>query len=87
MTVIGYIEKNGWNVDVDGHIGTCWNVDIGFVNSENRCDDETEFSISAFDANELEELFVDFCKENQINSNTVTYVSVVEMADSFEELS
>jgi hypothetical protein len=87
MTVKEYISNHGWNVATGSYIGKCWNVDIGFINSENGLEDETEFSISAFDENELAELFSEFCKENAIKDNTVTYVSVVEIADNAEDLS
>lgn len=85
MTVKECIAKNGWNVPEN--IKKAWNVDIGFINTETEMEDETEFSISAYDENELSELFSEFCKENKIADNTVIYVSVVEMADDFEDLS
>lgn len=87
MTVRECVEKNGWGVDVESNVGKFWSVDIGFINNVDDCYDETEFSISAYDIDELEELFGDFCKENRFAPNTVTYVSVVEMADNEEDLS
>ena len=87
MTVKECIAKNGWGVGEEAIDKKAWNVDIGFINSETERDDETEFSITAYNDTELEELFVTFCKENQIADNTVTYISVVEMAYDFEDLS
>ena len=85
MTVKECIAKNGWNVPENAK--KAWNVDIGFINSETNLEDETEFSICAYDENDLAELFAEFCKENKIAADTVIYISVVEMADDFEELS
>lgn len=44
---------------------------IGFINSDG-VEDETEYS--AFNLNELMELYSCFCKENGFKQNTVTYV-------------
>lgn len=85
MTIKDCIAKNGWNVPENPK--KAWNVDIGFMNSETDVEDETEFSICAYDADDLEDLFEEFCKENKIRSDTVIYVNVVEMKDDFEELS
>ena len=87
MTVKEFVEKNGWYFNVENNDGSFWNVNIGFVNSTDDNDDETTFSISAYDVDELEELFYDFCEENELANNTVTYVSVVEIADNEDELS
>ena len=84
MTVKECIKKHGWNVPENPK--KAWNVDIGFINSESGNEDETEFSICAYADDELSDLFTDFCKENKIADNTVIYVTVVEMADDFEDL-
>lgn len=84
MTVKECIKKNGWNVTENPK--KAWNVDIGFINSETEAEDETEFSICAYNENELQELFEEFCKENKISSATVIYISVVQTADDFEDL-
>lgn len=44
---------------------------IGFINTDGQ-DDETEFD--AYNMDDLETLFRDFCKENGFRQNTVTYV-------------
>ena len=85
MTIKQYIKKYGWNLECKSKI--CWamNVNIGFSNEGQ--DDETQFSIEAYDVDELNNLFADFCKENGFKQNTVTYITIVEMADSIEDLS
>ena len=84
MTVKECIKKNGWNVQENPQ--KAWNVDIGFINSETELEDETEFSICAYDEDDLQDLFEEFCKENKISSDTVIYVSVIQTANDFEEL-
>lgn len=55
--------------------------DIGFVNPELPCNgygvanDETE--LSAENLSELEEIYEDFCLENGIPADTVTYCTIV----------
>ena len=87
MTVNEFVKKNGWYFNIEDNASGFWNVNIGFVNSSDGNDDETEFSIKAYDVDELEELFDEFCEENELMSNAVTYVSVVETAESEDELS
>lgn len=62
------------------------NVDVSFINSEGR-EDETQFSIKAYDTQDLSDLFNDFCKENNFKRDTVFAITVVEMADTMDELS
>ena len=87
MTIKEFVEKNGWYFNTEDNGGGFWNVSIGFVNSADDNDDETEFSIKAYDVDELEELFDNFCKENELANNTVTYVSIVETVENEDELS
>lgn len=87
MTIKQWIDINGWAINPNEPDGKFWNVDIGFINSEDRREDETEFTINAYDLDELEELFDNFCKENKIANNTVVYVAVVETADNEDALS
>lgn len=61
------------------------NVGIDFINSEDK-EDQTEFSIQAFDAEELSELFADFCKENKFQGDSVTCITVVQIASAIEDL-
>lgn len=60
-------------------------VDVGFIDDEGR-EDETQMDINAYDEQELSSLFADFCKENKFPTNTVTYVTIVQIADTMEEL-
>lgn len=48
---------------------------IGFINSDGM-EDETQFE-SVKTLKELSDLFRDFCKENGLKTNTVTYVEAV----------
>lgn len=86
MTVKGYIKKNGWIIDCNTKMCRFMNVAVGFVNNSGM-EDETEFSIAAYDENELSDLFDEFCKENGFKTNKVIYVAVTEIADSIGELS
>ena len=87
MTVKGFVESNGWSLNFNDSVGKFWNIDIGFVNSEDGREDETEFSISAYDLDELDDLFREFCKENSLDDDAVIYVNVVETAEDEDELS
>ena len=86
MTIKQYIKKYGWGLGCDSKPCRAMNVDIDFINNEGKLD-ETQFSINAYNVNELDELFTEFCKENNFKRNTVTNISIVEMADSIDELS
>lgn len=61
-------------------VTTTW--DIGFINPEivnyqgdGIANDETQFRAESVD--ELEELYEDFCKENNLPADTVTYAEIV----------
>lgn len=86
MTVHECLRKVGWETDCDVLTGArSMVVDINFLNN-NKVEDETEFLISAYDANELSELFSNFCKENGFSKNSVLHCVVVAMAATREEL-
>ena len=85
MTINQYIQKYGWQMECDSKACRAMSVDIGFLNGEGR-EDETQLDISAYDEQELSDLFADFCKENGFPTNTVRSVTIVQVADSFEEL-
>ena len=85
MNIKEHIKKIGWNMEADYKNCRYMNVDVSFVNSDGR-DDETQFSIKAYDADELSRLFADFCKENGFKKNSVTCVTIVQMAATMEEL-
>lgn len=85
ITIKECIKKNGWQYECETKPCRYMNVDVSFVNSDGR-DDETQFSIKAYDADELSRLFADFCKENGFKKNSVTCVTIVQMAETMEEL-
>lgn len=77
MTIKQCIKKRGWGTDIDLNVPhRSMEVDIVFMNDEGR-EDETEFCINAYDVNELDELFTEFCKENGLKRNTVTNIIIV----------
>ncbi|MDY2752331.1 MAG: hypothetical protein SOV22_01865 [Blautia obeum] len=85
MTIKQFIKKHGWQIECDSKPGRAMSVDIGFLDHR-KMEDETQMDINAYDEQELTELFADFCKENQFPTNTVTYVTIVQIADTMEEL-
>ncbi|MBM6803890.1 hypothetical protein H6B07_14735 [Mediterraneibacter glycyrrhizinilyticus] len=85
MTIKQFIKKYGWQMECTSKPGKAMSVDIDFVDSEGR-EDETQMDIKAYDTQELSQLFSDFCKENKFPQNTVTYIAVVQIADTMEEL-
>ena len=87
MTVKQYVDKKGWNMELsEPKPCRVMNVDVSFLNDK-RAEDETQFSIAAYDINELGRLFTAFCKENGYPDNMVLCVSIVEMADAMNQLS
>ena len=76
LTVCEAISQTGWNMDCD-MILDCKAIDaaVRFISSDG-VEDETEFTIKAFDAGELQTLFEDFCIENGFNCNLVESVTV-----------
>lgn len=85
MTIKEYIKKNGWQVECETKPCRYMNVDVSFLNNE-KVEDETQFSIRAYDSDELNQLFANFCKENGFKRNTVTCVTIVQMAETMDEL-
>lgn len=88
MTVLECINDAGIQMETDS-IRMYQTVDIAFINSDGR-DDETEFDVSFLGTragvSELRMLYANFCKDNGFPTDTVTSISVVKSADSFEEL-
>ncbi|MGN0485531.1 MAG: hypothetical protein ACI4HI_18485 [Lachnospiraceae bacterium] len=85
MTIKQYIKKNGWAFDCEVHPCRAMSVDIGFINGDGL-NDETQFDIKAYDADELSDLFHDFCKENHCSERSVRYIVIVETADTMDDL-
>ena len=85
ITIKECIKKNGWQYECETKPCRYMNVDISFLNNE-KAEDETQFSIRAYDVEELNQLFNDFCKENGFKKNTVTCIAIVQMAETMDEL-
>lgn len=62
-------------------------VHVDFINAEKR-EDETSFDLMANEnaINELDELYTEFCKENNLKQNTVTSITVVATAATMDDL-
>ena len=91
MQVKEFFNKVGWLKDsCKGDVGPWANVDITFYNTSDKRCDETEFTISNVFTNEgieeLDELFSDFCKENNFSENQVCDIRVVMLAATEDEL-
>lgn len=88
MTVNQYIKKHGWSVECDlSNPHRFQTVDISFENKEALNGlDETEFDIPSYNVKELSVLFKDFCKENNLKSNTVRNIRIVAAAETLQEL-
>lgn len=77
MTVKEFVKKK--EITAECAVKGCRSMDVqvAFVNDEG-CDDETEFTISAYDFDELRKLYSDFCKENGYPVNTVKNIIIVK---------
>lgn len=85
MTVKEFIRKQGWVVECETKPCRWMEVNISFENPQKK-EDETSFDIHAYNVDELTNLFMDFCKENEFPFNTVTSITIVAMASTYEEL-
>ena len=85
MNIKQFIRKHGWQMECNSKPSRVMWMDVGFIDDERR-EDETQMDINAYDEQELSRLFVDFCKENKFPTNTVTAVTIVQIADTMEEL-
>lgn len=85
MTVIQYIETCGWSIASEQKESGYMSVDINFLNPEEK-EDQTEFDIHSFNIEELSDLFAAFCRENKMRADTATCVTVVQLADSIDDL-
>ena len=86
MTIRQYMKRYGWQNDCGSEEDKAMNVEVYFINNEQKFD-ETQFSINAYDVDELDELFSEFCKENGLKRDTVYNIVIVEVADTIEKLS
>lgn len=85
MTVKELIHKKGWTIECETRPCRWMEVIISFINPQ-KMEEETSFDIHAYDVDELNNLFKDFCKENEFPFNTVTSITIVAMANTYEEL-
>lgn len=86
MTIRQYIKKKGWSIECEkGLLCGAMSVTIGFIDGEGK-EDETQMDILAYNEKELSSLFSKFCKENGFPQNTVTYIVIVQMAESMGKL-
>ena len=93
MTIKQFFKNDGdWNVECNlispYRVMT---VDIDFEYPDEKGEivlDETQFDINAYDENELNELFKEFLKENNIKIKdlVIRSVTVVQVAKSIDEL-
>lgn len=74
----------GTECDIDVSCGAM-TVQIGFSHQESDFD-EVEFCIKAWDKEELNTLFEDFCKENHYTNVSVYRLDIVKVASSLEDL-
>lgn len=93
MTIKQFFKNDGaWSIECD--LATSYrvmSVDIDFEYPDEEGEikeDETQFDISAYDENELNDLFKDFLKENKIRIKDVTIrsVTVVQVAKTIDDL-
>lgn len=79
-TIKQFFENGGnWHFECDASIPhKAMSVDVEFLNSQ-KATDEVEFDIKPFNIGELDELFTDFCKENNIDVETITAIHVVSV--------
>lgn len=86
MTVKQFLKSGGnWEIRCDTKKPyRAMTVNVGFISSGNE--DEVQFDIQAYNKNELSELFNEFCKENGYCPEAVTYIHVVQTAETIEQL-
>lgn len=85
MTIKQFLKQHGWQMECDAKIGRAMSVAIGFLDANGK-EDETQMDIHAYDEQELSRLFMDFCRENEFPTDTVTYVLIVQIADTMDKL-
>ena len=86
MTIKQFFKNGGkWEIQCDTSIPyRAMTVNVGFINNGN--DDEVQFDIQAYNVEEINNLFNDFCKENSFCVSAVTYIRIVETAETIEQL-
>ena len=86
MTIKQFFKSGGnWEIRCDtGIICRAMTVNVGFIVDGNE--DEVQFDIAAYNKKELNKLFNDFCKENGYCPQAVTYLHVIQTAETMEQL-
>lgn len=100
MTILEYLRAYQWDFDTPV-IPDDWDQkNIFSQKNKRRCHwmsvfvafegpdglDETSFDIKAFARLELYSLFRNFCKENGLPDDTVCYVGITAMAETYNQL-
>lgn len=85
MTIKECITKYGWQTECNTGSCRAMSVDVDFLNNLKLLN-EVQLDINAYDADELSDLFADFCKENNFPTNTVVSITIVDVADTLDEL-
>lgn len=85
MTIQQFIKEKGWYTECGTKYCRAMNVDVSFLDKMGDMQ-ETQFSIAAYKIEELNELFIGFCRENGFPKNHVCGITIVEMAESFDQL-
>ena len=90
MTIKQCLNKKGMTVDCEVTLHRCGEVCVYFYNTDEKRDDSTCFDIvvplGKKGENDLDELFKEFCKENNIPRNTVDEIHLTCVAESMDEL-
>lgn len=90
MTIKQFIKKYGVDIDCALMPHRWGEMIVFFDNTRDDREDSTSFDIehplTADGANELSELYSDFCKEENIAANTVSGISLNCVAESYDEL-
>lgn len=81
MTLKQYIKKHGVNYETN-KIEKFLVYDINFINLEGE-NDETQ--LDAMSIEELDELYKNFCNENNFAKNTVTGITVIDSYKNIPE--
>lgn len=86
QTIRSFVKSHGWQMECPLiPMAGVMTVHVNFMNNEN-VEDETSFDVKAYDVNELAKLFMDFCHENGYQTNSVTGVSIVDLAKTMDEI-
>lgn len=80
MTIKDVILKEGWDLDCN-LLKSYSKMEVRVIFDNHGVEDETEFDIKPFDVEELEELFREFCIEENIEPDTAIAVVVSNVGE------